>query len=84
MLCKIILYIEMTSLRKLSVRSVCTGVVKCIFFTRENILVILAKKNVKGCFPCEQFSVVHVSHGTIGISRASTIKRIQNILGKIE
>ena len=42
------------------------------------------EKNVKGCFPCEQFSVVHVSHGTIGISRASTIKRIQNILGKVE
>jgi hypothetical protein len=42
------------------------------------------EKNVKGCFPCEQYSVVHVSHGTIGISRASTIKRIQNILGKVE
>ena len=60
----------------------CTGVVKCIFITRENNLVILAKKNVKGCFPCKQYGVV--SHGTIGISRALSFKRKQNIYLKIK
>jgi len=65
-----------------------TGVYWCrkmhILYKGEYSCYLGKEKNVKGCFPCEQYSVVHVSHGNIGISRASTIKRIQNILGKVE